>query len=52
MHLQPFYSSFDYVGGGTSEFLFNHGICLPSDSKLSDEEIIFVASKIIEFISR
>jgi dTDP-4-amino-4,6-dideoxygalactose transaminase len=52
MHLQPFYSSFDFVGDGTSERLFDHGVCLPSDSKLSNDEISFVSFKINEFLSK
>jgi len=52
MHLQPFYSKYDFLGDGTSEKLFEHGICLPSDSKLSKEDIQFVASKIKEFLER
>jgi dTDP-4-amino-4,6-dideoxygalactose transaminase len=51
MHLQPFYSSYDFIGDGTSERLYETGICLPSDSKLTDNDIIFVANKIIDFLS-
>ena len=50
MHLQPYFSSYNFVGHKTSERLFQHGICLPSDSKLSHDEITFVASKINKFI--
>jgi len=49
MHLQPFYSNFDIIGDGTSERLFDHGICLPSDSKLTEEDIRFVSIKINDF---
>jgi dTDP-4-amino-4,6-dideoxygalactose transaminase len=52
MHLQPFYSTYDFMGDGTSEKLFNHGICLPSDSKLIEEDIQFVVSNIKEFLER
>ena len=52
MHLQPFYSSFDFIGDGKSENLFNHGLCLPSDSKLEKEDIQFVSLKINEFLAR
>jgi dTDP-4-amino-4,6-dideoxygalactose transaminase len=52
MHLQPFFASYDFVGDGTSEKLFNHGICLPSDSKLTNEDITFVTKKIIEFLEK
>ena len=38
MHLQPYYQSFESVGGEVSESLHNGGICLPSSSSLSEEE--------------
>ncbi|QIK70025.1 aminotransferase class I/II-fold pyridoxal phosphate-dependent enzyme [Erysipelothrix sp. HDW6C] len=42
MHLQPFFSEFDYVGNGFGEQLFNTGLCLPSDSKMTTEEQDYV----------
>jgi dTDP-4-amino-4,6-dideoxygalactose transaminase len=39
MHLQPFFSKYDYIGGRTSEFLFENGVCLPSDTKMSDDDL-------------
>lgn len=39
MHMQPFYKSFDFIGSGVSERIFNNGICLPSDTKLTDEDL-------------
>src|SRR5690554_369763 len=39
MHLQPFYKRFDYFGKDVSERLFNNGVCLPSDTKMTDEEL-------------
>ena len=39
MHLQPFFSKYDFVGGSVSEGLFRNGVCLPSDSKMSDEDL-------------
>lgn len=39
MHLQPFYEKYDFVGTGVSEELFEKGICLPSDTKLRDEDL-------------
>jgi dTDP-4-amino-4,6-dideoxygalactose transaminase len=38
LHLQPFFESFDHIGGKVSERLFDHGICLPSDTKMTEEE--------------
>jgi dTDP-4-amino-4,6-dideoxygalactose transaminase len=50
MHLQPFFSKYDFVGNKTSDRLFSQGLCLPSDSKLIDEDIFFVVNKVNEFI--
>lgn len=44
MHLQPFYQGYDYIGGGIGEDLFENGICLPSDTKMTDEDLIRVSS--------
>jgi dTDP-4-amino-4,6-dideoxygalactose transaminase len=50
MHLQPFYKNYDFIGNRTSDRLFQHGLCLPSDTKLLDEDIKFVISKVKEFV--
>lgn len=40
MHLQPFFNNCDYIdNGGVAEGLFTSGICLPSDTKLTDEDL-------------
>jgi dTDP-4-amino-4,6-dideoxygalactose transaminase len=39
MHLQPYFSKFDFVGSGVSEELFINGICLPSDTKITDDDL-------------
>ncbi len=39
MHMQPFFSVYDFIGEGVSERLFENGICLPSDTKMSDAEL-------------
>ena len=39
MHLQPVFREFPVVGGSVSEDLFNRGICLPSGSSLTEEEL-------------
>tara|TARA_R110002073_G_scaffold74100_2_gene181071 strand:+ start:65535 stop:66686 length:1152 start_codon:yes stop_codon:yes gene_type:complete len=46
MHLQPVFADFKCFGGATSERLFNDGICLPSGSDLSPQDITRV-TKII-----
>ncbi|MHA4737472.1 aminotransferase class I/II-fold pyridoxal phosphate-dependent enzyme [Dyadobacter sp. MSC1_007] len=48
MHLQPLYGECDFFGGHVSEPLFQNGICLPSGSGLSHEEIAEVCGMIIE----
>lgn len=48
MHLQPFFESFDFVGEGNCELLFNSGICLPSDTKMTVDEQM----KVIKVIKR
>lgn len=50
MHLQPifkkykFYSLYEY--GSVAENIFNRGVCLPSDTKMTDEEILRVTTLI------
>lgn len=39
MHMQPFFEGYNYVGGGVAENLFNSGVCLPSDTKMSDGDL-------------
>lgn len=40
MHLQPVFEACDYIdNGGVSEDLFNRGICLPSDTKMTEEQL-------------
>lgn len=48
MHLQPFFESYDYVSEekDNSAYLFNHGVCLPSGSDMTDEQ----QSRVIEII--
>ncbi len=45
MHMQPFYEKYDFFKAdntekdSVSEDIFERGICLPSDTKMTDEEI-------------
>ena len=39
MHLQPFFKGYEFVGSGISEDIFNRGVCLPSDTKMTDEDL-------------
>jgi len=44
MHMQPFFAEYDYVGGNVSEKLFENGVCLPSDTKMTDEDLERICS--------
>ena len=39
MHVQPFFEKYDYVGENVGEFIFKNGICLPSDTKITDDQL-------------
>ncbi len=39
MHMQPFFSKFDFIGTDVAEKLFETGVCLPSDTKMTDEDL-------------
>jgi dTDP-4-amino-4,6-dideoxygalactose transaminase len=51
MHLQPFFKKYDFIGDRTSDRLFNQGLCLPSDTKLLNDDINFVIKKVNEYTS-
>lgn len=42
MHLQPYFEKYDYIGSNVSEKLFETGVCLPSDTKMTDEDLMRV----------
>ncbi len=44
MHMQPFFAEYDYIGGDVSEKLFENGVCLPSDTKMIDEDLERICS--------
>ncbi|PEW98176.1 aminotransferase DegT [Bacillus cereus] len=39
MHMQPFFEKYYFVGTDVSEKLFENGVCLPSDTKMTDEDL-------------
>ena len=47
MHLQPFFAEYDCIGGRVAEELFENGVCLPSDTKLTDEDLMRIVRIII-----
>ena len=48
MHLQPVFKDSPFYGNGTSERLFEIGLCLPSGSMLTDQDIERVAKVICD----
>jgi len=48
MHLQPVYKNAPVYENGISESLFNKGLCLPSGSGMSDEDL----ERVIEVVKR
>src|SRR5690606_4252006 len=48
MHMQPVFKDAPFYGDGTSEKLFEKGLCFPSGSNLSDEDLERVVRKIRE----
>ncbi|MBQ0083928.1 MAG: aminotransferase class V-fold PLP-dependent enzyme [Clostridiales bacterium] len=38
MHMQPYYADCDFISTGVGEDIFNRGICLPSDIKMTRDE--------------
>lgn len=48
MHLQPVFANAPFYGDNTSEQLFEKGLCLPSGSSLSDEDI----SRVVEVVQK
>jgi len=48
MHIQPIFEKYDYIGGTVAQDLFENGVCLPSDTKMSDEDLLRVCGLIKE----
>lgn len=39
MHMQPVFADYDFIGEGVSEQIYANGVCLPSDTKMTDEDL-------------
>lgn len=39
MHMQPFFAEYNFIGEGVSEILYENGVCLPSDTKMTVEDL-------------
>lgn len=50
MHLQPVFEQYPFYGDGTSEKLFEQGLCLPSGSNLSKTDLERVVSVILSLL--
>src|SRR5690606_20971634 len=48
MHLQPVFKDAPFYGDGTSERLFEKGLCLPSGSNLTEADLQRVVDKVKE----
>ncbi len=48
LHLQPVFADCECIGGAVSEDLFARGLCLPSGSNLTDEDLQRAIAAIIE----
>jgi dTDP-4-amino-4,6-dideoxygalactose transaminase len=46
MHMQPFFEKYDFIGANVSVKLFENGVCLPSDTKMTDEDLKRVVNTI------
>ena len=50
MHLQPVFKDAPYYGETVSEFLFRDGLCLPSGSNLTSEELERILQSILTIV--
>ena len=48
MHMQPVFEQYDFIGEGVSETIYENGLCLPSDTKMTDEDLQIVCSVVKE----
>lgn len=51
MHLQPLYKEYPYFGDGISDMLFKYGLCLPSGSNLSNQDLQRIISAIQKVVT-
>jgi pyridoxal phosphate-dependent aminotransferase EpsN len=52
MHMQPVYRAFEAYGGEVAQDLFERGLCLPSGSALTDEQLARVVAVIRQVYER
>lgn len=46
MHMQPIFEKYDFIGTNIAQKLFETGVCLPSDTKMTDTELYRVTNTI------
>jgi len=39
MHMQPYFEKYGFIGEGASEKIFKNGLCLPSDTKMTVDDL-------------
>jgi len=52
MHMQPVFKDVPYYGSGVSEELFANGLCIPSGSNLTEEDLERVVAKLKEVFEK
>lgn len=52
MHMQPLFENAPYFGKGIAMKLFKHGLCLPSGSNLTEEDLMRVVGKIKSVLTK
>ncbi|MBQ0769011.1 MAG: aminotransferase class I/II-fold pyridoxal phosphate-dependent enzyme [Bizionia sp.] len=50
LHLQPVFKNSPYYGGSVCEDLFNCGVCLPSGSNLTPNDLLRIAEALSKFV--
>jgi pyridoxal phosphate-dependent aminotransferase EpsN len=48
MHMQPVFSTVPTLGGELAQHLFEEGLCLPSGSSMSDDDVARVVAGVLE----
>jgi dTDP-4-amino-4,6-dideoxygalactose transaminase len=46
--MQPFYAKYDFIGDGVSGKIFENGVCLPSDTKMSERDL----ERVVEIVKK
>ncbi|MEM7273292.1 MAG: aminotransferase class I/II-fold pyridoxal phosphate-dependent enzyme [Actinomycetota bacterium] len=52
MHRQPVFAGVDAVLTGVSDRLFDTGLCLPSGSAMTDDQVDYVIDRVVELLDR